>query len=179
MAGEVFGSLLSPAVRLDLPPEPIDRVAQFRESQGKPLATLLAEFHEVRTANLFKVRTRHLTDADLDRTGTHPKFGTVTLRLFVLSARAPDAFGRLALVGMAVWIGVQTCTSMMMVNGTLPPIGIPLPFVSYGGSSLLALWMGVGLSMTMSAQAKTKKEVEQPAAGSYGWRDRRPRVSRT
>ena len=105
--------------------------------------------------------------------------GTVTLRLFVLSARAPDAFGRLALVGMAVWIGVQTCTSMMMVNGTLPPIGIPLPFVSYGGSSLLALWMGVGLSMTMSAQAKTKKEVEQPAAGSYGWRDRRPRVSRT
>ena len=57
-----------------------DRFAQFRESQGKPLATLLAEFHEVRTANLFKVRTRHLTDADLDRTGTHPKFGTVTLR---------------------------------------------------------------------------------------------------
>ena len=62
------------------PFDAFDRFAQFRESQGKSLATLLAEFHEVRTANLFKVRTRHLTDADLDRTGTHPKFGTVTLR---------------------------------------------------------------------------------------------------
>ena len=67
-----------------------DRFAQFRESHGKPLATLLAEFHEVRTANLFKVRTRHLTEADLDRTGTHPKFGTVTLRQLVATWAVHD-----------------------------------------------------------------------------------------
>lgn len=102
--------------------------------------------------------------------------GAVTWRLFWLAARAPDAFARLALVGMGVWIGIQTCTSVMMVNGTLPPIGIPLPFVSYGGSSLLALWMGVGISMSVARQESLKKEVERPAAGSYGWRDRRPRV---
>ncbi len=102
--------------------------------------------------------------------------GVVTWRLFWLAARAPDSFGRLALVGMAVWIGIQTCTSVMMVNGSLPPIGIPLPFVSFGGSSLLALWMGIGLSMSMTPQISQKKEVEQPATGSYGWRDRRPRV---
>lgn len=102
--------------------------------------------------------------------------GVATWRFFWLALRAPDAFGRLALVGMGVWVGVQTCTSVMMVNGALPPIGIPLPFVSYGGSSLLALWMGVGLSMSMAPQQTQKKEVEQPATGSYGWRDRRPRV---
>jgi cell division protein FtsW len=102
--------------------------------------------------------------------------GTVTWRFFWLALRAPDAFGRLALVGMGTWVGVQTCTSVMMVNGALPPIGIPLPFVSYGGSSLLALWMGVGLSMSMAPQQTQKKEVETPATGSYGWRDRRPRV---
>jgi cell division protein FtsW len=100
----------------------------------------------------------------------------VTWRLFWLAARAPDTFSRLALVGMAVWIGIQTCTSVTMVNGTLPPIGIPLPFVSYGGSSLLALWMGVGISMSVARQQSQKKEVESPASGSYGWRDRRPRV---
>jgi cell division protein FtsW len=100
----------------------------------------------------------------------------VTWRLFWLAARAPDAFGRLALFGLGVWVGVQTCVSVLMANGTLPPIGIPLPFVSYGGSSLVALWMGVGLAVTMADQKSKKKEVERPATGSYGWRDRRPRV---
>ncbi len=103
--------------------------------------------------------------------------GVVTWRLFWLAARAPDNFARLALTGMAVWIGVQTCTSVMMVNGSLPPIGIPLPFVSYGGSSLLALWMGVGVAMSIGGQKSKKMEVDQPETGSYGWRDRRSRVS--
>lgn len=98
-------------------------------------------------------------------------------RLLWLAARAPDRFGRLALVGIGVWIGVQTCTNVLMVNGTVPPIGVPLPFISYGGSSLLALWMAVGLSMTMVAQ-KSKKEVEQLETRGYGWRNRRARVSR-
>jgi cell division protein FtsW len=101
----------------------------------------------------------------------------VTWRLFWLGARAPDNFGRLALTGMSVWVGVQTCTSVMMVNGSLPPIGIPLPFVSYGGSSLIALWMGVGLAMSVAGVKNPTKEVERPASGSYGWRDRRARVS--
>ncbi len=104
--------------------------------------------------------------------------GFITLRFLVLAARSEDKFGRLALTGLATWIGVQTATSVMMVNGALPPIGIPLPFISYGGSSLVALWMGVGIAMTMVAQEKTK-EVAEPETGSYGWRDRRARISRT
>jgi DinB superfamily len=67
-----------------------DRFAQFRESHGKPLATLLAEFHEVRAANLDRVRGLHLTDTELDRSGTHPSFGTVTLRQLLATWTAHD-----------------------------------------------------------------------------------------
>ena len=103
---------------------------------------------------------------------------TIVWRMFWLAARSKDVFGRLALVGIGTWIGVQTCTNVVMVNGSLPPIGIPLPFVSYGGSSLLALWMAVGISMSFAAQ-ESEKEVSEPEADRYGWRDRRPRVSRS
>jgi len=60
--------------------EPFDRFAQFDESRGKTLATLLDEFAGLRAANLERLRSLELTDADLERTGTHPRFGTVTAR---------------------------------------------------------------------------------------------------
>ena len=60
--------------------EPFDRFAQFDESRGKMLATLLDEFAGLRAANLERLRSLELTDADLERTGTHPRFGTVTAR---------------------------------------------------------------------------------------------------
>lgn len=59
---------------------PFDRFAQFRESEGKSLDRLLDEFAEVRAASLSALRARQLTDADLDRTGIHPTFGTVNAR---------------------------------------------------------------------------------------------------
>ena len=59
---------------------PFDRFAQFEESRGKSLADLLREFRDVRSANLARLRSLGLSDADFDRTGIHPKFGTVTLR---------------------------------------------------------------------------------------------------
>jgi hypothetical protein len=57
-----------------------NRFAQFEESRGKSLPDLLAEFAAVRAANIATVRALNLTDVDLDRTGTHPQFGEVTLR---------------------------------------------------------------------------------------------------
>jgi len=67
-----------------------DRLAQFRESEGKPLAQLLDEFAEVRRANVWRLRSLALTEADLDKTGTHPKFGTVTLRQLLSTWAAHD-----------------------------------------------------------------------------------------
>jgi hypothetical protein len=59
--------------------EPFDRVAQFTESRGKTLGTLLDEFAELRTANLRTLADWNLSPGDLARTGTHPEFGRVTL----------------------------------------------------------------------------------------------------
>ena len=59
---------------------PYDRFAQFHESEGKPLAELLDEFARLRAENLATLTSWHLTDAELDLTGVHPEFGSVTLR---------------------------------------------------------------------------------------------------
>ena len=67
-----------------------DRLAQFRESEGKSLAQLLDEFGEVRRANVARLRSLSLTDADLQKPGTHPKFGTVTLRQLLSTWVAHD-----------------------------------------------------------------------------------------
>ncbi len=67
-----------------------DRFAQFRESEGKSLGQLLDEFAEVRRANVARLRALALTEADLDKTGTHPKFGTVTLRQLLSTWVAHD-----------------------------------------------------------------------------------------
>lgn len=58
---------------------PFDRFAQFEESKGKTLDELLAAFQAARKANLRRLRSLNLTAADLQKTGEHPAFGTVTL----------------------------------------------------------------------------------------------------
>jgi len=67
-----------------------DRFAQFRESDGKTLAQLLDEFADARAENLTTLRSWSLTDADLERTGTHPKFGQVTMRQLLSTWVAHD-----------------------------------------------------------------------------------------
>ena len=69
---------------------PFDRFAQFRESEGKSLAGLLDEFAAARARSLRDLRALTLTDADLDRTGIHPKFGTVTARQLLATWVAHD-----------------------------------------------------------------------------------------
>ncbi len=60
--------------------EPYDRFAQIKESQGKTLAELLAEFARLRTENLATLREWNLSDAEFALEGVHPELGTVTLR---------------------------------------------------------------------------------------------------
>jgi hypothetical protein len=58
---------------------PFDRRAQFRESAGKSLQELLAEFTELRGRNVAELRSMKLGGSELERTGRHPDFGEVTL----------------------------------------------------------------------------------------------------
>ena len=58
---------------------PFDRFAQFEASRGKSLSELLDTFSDLRVNSLQRLEALRLTSADLDRTGTHPEFGRVTL----------------------------------------------------------------------------------------------------
>jgi cell division protein FtsW len=101
----------------------------------------------------------------------------ITVRLFQLAQRSSTSFGAYVLVGTGAWIGIQSVVNLSMANGTLPAIGIPLPFISSGGSSLVALWMALGISQAaMQPAAERAKEVEIEV-DRHGWRDRRARVS--
>jgi len=78
--------------------------------------------------------------------------------LCVLGARAallaPDRFGMLIAAGVTVWFGVQAFVNIGAVIGILPITGVPLPFVSYGGSSLLFSMVGAGLLLNVARQAE-------------------------
>ncbi|SMB96430.1 cell division-specific peptidoglycan biosynthesis regulator FtsW [Desulfonispora thiosulfatigenes DSM 11270] len=71
-------------------------------------------------------------------------------RGFRIAILAPDRFGSLLAVGLTSIIAVQSVINMGVVTGSLPVTGITLPFVSYGGSSLLFSLIGVGMLLNIS-----------------------------
>ncbi|WP_256792387.1 rod shape-determining protein RodA [Terrabacter sp. Ter38] len=81
----------------------------------------------------------------------------------VLVARRADAFGRLVAIGVAVWLGVQAFENIGMNLGLMPVTGLPLPFVSSGGSSLIASWIAVGLVGNVAAASQRRGG--RPVAG--------------
>jgi len=74
----------------------------------------------------------------------------LVLRALLVAARARDRFGVLLVLGVASIVFWQAVINVGMTTGLLPVVGIPLPFFSYGGSSLLSLLVGVGLVMNVS-----------------------------
>lgn len=58
---------------------------------------------------------------------------------------AGDGFGRLVAVGVVAWFALQAFENLGMNLGVMPVTGVTLPFVSYGGSSMVAAWLGIGL----------------------------------
>ena len=80
----------------------------------------------------------------------------ITLRIAFLAGQAKTKYGALVLYGVATWIGVQSSVNLMMANAFLPAIGVPLPFISYGGSSLVALWCAIGVTLSLVAQPVPK-----------------------
>lgn len=92
--------------------------------------------------------------------------GTVVILFFLLfgwrgyaiAARAPDPFSALVAAGITSWVSVQTGLNLGVVTGTLPNTGVPLPFLSSGGSSLLALLTAVGILVAISRRTTQKRE---------------------
>jgi cell division protein FtsW len=69
------------------------------------------------------------------------------------SLRAPDTFGRLVALGITVMVISQALINLGVVLGMMPTKGIPLPFISYGGSSLLVVLLATGVLLNISQHA--------------------------
>ncbi|HEX3004292.1 MAG TPA: rod shape-determining protein RodA [Angustibacter sp.] len=71
--------------------------------------------------------------------------GFVLFRGLLVAYRAEELFGRLVAVGVVCWFTFQVFENVGMNLGIMPVTGLPLPFVSYGGSSMFASWLAIGL----------------------------------
>jgi cell division protein FtsW len=94
-------------------------------------------------------------------------FCIITWRGLRASSRAPDRFGAFLALGLTMMVSFQAFFNISVVLGLLPTKGIPLPFVSYGGSSLLINMIGVGVLLNVSQHASSSSRVvttEMPLA---------------
>jgi rod shape determining protein RodA len=79
---------------------------------------------------------------------------TILMRAFSIARRSTDAFGRLVCVGVMSWFAFQTFENIGMTLGLMPMTGVPLPFLSYGGSSMFANLIGFGLLQNIYARQR-------------------------
>lgn len=77
-------------------------------------------------------------------------FLVIVIRGFQIAKHTNDKFGRLLAAGISTWIGVQTFINLAGMVALLPLTGVPLPFISYGGSSLVSTVVGVALLLNIS-----------------------------
>lgn len=80
-------------------------------------------------------------------------FSIITWRGMRVALRAPDSFGAFLALGLTTMIAVQALVNISVVLGLIPTKGIPLPFVSAGGSSLLVNLIGMGILLNVSQHA--------------------------
>jgi cell division protein FtsW len=105
-------------------------------------------------------------------------FAVFAWRGLRIAAGAPDRFGSLLATGITVWILAQALISVAVVTGFAPPTGIPLPFLSYGGSSVVTCLVAVGLLLNVSTHVDDHR-ARIYANLDLGWGNRRARLSRS
>ncbi|HJP70242.1 MAG TPA: putative lipid II flippase FtsW [Candidatus Limnocylindria bacterium] len=112
--------------------------------------------------------------------------GTLTvLALFVVIAyqgykiaiHAPDTFSGLVACGITTWLVVQACVNMMVVTALMPVTGIPLPFISAGGSALTINLAAIGILLSISRETSQTGSLRDAVFG-VGRRDRRAHLPR-
>lgn len=81
-------------------------------------------------------------------------FAIFVWRGVLIAMRAPDMFGSLLAIGITTLIGTQAIMNIAVVTSSMPNTGVPLPFFSYGGTSLVILLCSVGILLNISRQSK-------------------------
>jgi rod shape determining protein RodA len=83
-------------------------------------------------------------------------YGVWAVGALWVAGRTGDAFGRLIPVGLAAFVTVQALVNLAMNVGLAPIVGVTLPFVSYGGSSMLTAWVMTGLVVSVSLRGRVR-----------------------
>jgi rod shape determining protein RodA len=95
---------------------------------------------------------------------TEPDLGSAMLVLLVwgvnIALRSRENFGTVMAVGIVSMIGWQVFINVGMTMGLMPVVGVPLPLISYGGSSSLTTMVGIGLLMNISMRRFLFKKSE-------------------
>ncbi|MHB0913021.1 MAG: putative lipid II flippase FtsW [Armatimonadota bacterium] len=93
-----------------------------------------------------------------------------------IAKQTRDGFGKLLVAGIATLIAGQALLNMLVVTSTVPATGVPLPFISYGGSSLALNLVCIGVMLSVSRYPKNAESYDEDSADRR--RNRRPLVSR-
>ena len=81
-------------------------------------------------------------------------FAIFIWRGILIAMKAPDMFGSLIAIGITSLVGIQAIINIAVVTSSIPNTGMPLPFFSYGGTSLVILLCAVGILLNISRQSK-------------------------
>jgi len=101
-------------------------------------------------------------------------YAALAYRGLTIALNTRDRFAALAAMGVTIWISVQASIHIGASLMLIPTTGQPLPFMSYGGSSLLATMIAAGLLLSISRTETEKKAIH--AHFGFGWRDWRPHL---
>ncbi|MCA9386789.1 rod shape-determining protein RodA [Candidatus Dojkabacteria bacterium] len=86
-------------------------------------------------------------------------FGILLNRIVAIAKTTKDSFGRLVVFGVSALVFVNMFQHMGMNVGILPITGVPLPFISYGGSAILVMMIGIGLVLSVTAHSEKESNV--------------------
>lgn len=92
-------------------------------------------------------------------------FGLLIFRMLLVAEGSPDKFSQLLVIGVVAWLGTQAVVNMMSMLGIIPLTGIPLPFVSYGGSSLLFMMIALGIVVNVSRYTIRRPHADRTRRG--------------
>jgi cell division protein FtsW len=126
------------------------------------------------------VAKRHLPDAHTDFifSVTGEEFGVIVclclvglfafivLRGLKLARRTDDTFSRLAITGLTTLFGLQACINMAVNTQLMPAKGMTLPFVSFGGSSMISLALGTGFLIALTRKRPRTVLLSQKPPGT-------------
>jgi len=105
-------------------------------------------------------------------------FALLVIRGLTIAHRTRDRFGSLLAAGLTSMIAVQALMNIAVVTSSVPATGVPLPFISYGGSSLLFVMLAIGMILNVS-QHPTAPQAQEAAREQATRRTRSPRAGVT